>query len=321
RGQQLRNSEATVLSDPVVEAKETRPPPRYNEGTLIDAMQNAWRFVEDEALRERLKEAKGIGTPATRAEIIRGLKAQEFLAAQGKNIVPTERGLILFDVLQKADPALVDPGVTAQLERLLDEVLVGTTEMMGAIDAVCAQASRIIGRLTEHAASGATPLAVAYSTQEATGPERPPTAAMKAYVISLAKQRSCKPPRGYASSASICRAFLDKHAVRKASTNPEPPIAAQRASRSRRRPTSELTDPAVPVAKKLSKGKARTSEHPRTKPDPPVLPTSAAPADVRLNIPYGNKETAQKLGARYRDGAWYGPAGVDLAQFRDRGWI
>jgi DNA topoisomerase-3 len=40
----------------------------------VDAMQNAWRFVEDPALRERLKEAKGIGTPATRAEIIKGLK-------------------------------------------------------------------------------------------------------------------------------------------------------------------------------------------------------------------------------------------------------
>ena len=49
-------------------------PPRYNEGTLIEAMQNAWRFVDDEVLRERLKEAKGIGTPATRAEIIGGLK-------------------------------------------------------------------------------------------------------------------------------------------------------------------------------------------------------------------------------------------------------
>lgn len=83
----------------------------------------------------------------TRAEIIRVLKAQELLAAQGKNIVPTERGLALFDVLNRADPALVDPGVTAQLERLLDEVLTGQTEMMGAIDAVCAQASRIMGRL------------------------------------------------------------------------------------------------------------------------------------------------------------------------------
>src|SRR3984893_14108547 len=133
----LRNGETVQLQDPKIENKETRPPPRYNEGTLIEAMQNAWRFVDDEVLRDRLKEAKGIGTPATRAEIIGGLKKQGFLIAQGKNIVPTETGLSLFGVLKQADPALVDPGVTAQLECLLDDVVVGKQEMVGAIDAVC----------------------------------------------------------------------------------------------------------------------------------------------------------------------------------------
>ena len=106
----LRNGETAQLHDPKIENKETRPPPRYNEGTLIEAMQNAWRFVDDEVLRERLKEAKGIGTPATRAEIIGGLKKQGFLIARGKHIVPTEAGLSLFGVLKQADPALVDPG-------------------------------------------------------------------------------------------------------------------------------------------------------------------------------------------------------------------
>ena len=57
----LRNGEIALLETPTIEDKETRPPPRYNEGTLIEAMQNAWRFVDDEVLRERLKEAKGIG--------------------------------------------------------------------------------------------------------------------------------------------------------------------------------------------------------------------------------------------------------------------
>ena len=150
----LRDGESARLRDPGIEDKETRPPPRYREGTLIEAMQNAWRFVEDEALRERLKEAKGIGTPATRAEIISGLKKQGFLTAQGKNIVPTDRGLALFGVLKRADPALVDPGVTAELECLLDDVLTGRQEMTGAIDAVCDSALRIIGRLGERGAGG-----------------------------------------------------------------------------------------------------------------------------------------------------------------------
>ena len=80
----LLNGETALLLDPKIEAKETRPPSRYNEGTLIDAMQNSWRFVDDEVLRERLKEAKGIGTPATRAEIIGGLKKQSFLDDPGE---------------------------------------------------------------------------------------------------------------------------------------------------------------------------------------------------------------------------------------------
>jgi DNA topoisomerase-3 len=150
----LRNGESARLLNPKIEAKETRPPPRYNEGGLIEAMQNAWRFVDDEALRERLKEAKGIGTPATRAEIIGGLKRQGFLTAQGKNIVPTEPGLSLFGVLKRADPDLVDPGVTARLECLLDDVVLGKQEMIGAIDAVCEVALRIIGKLTESAGGG-----------------------------------------------------------------------------------------------------------------------------------------------------------------------
>ena len=88
----LRDGEAARLQDPVVEGKETKPPPRYNEGTLIEAMQNAWRFVEDAALRDRLKEAKGIGTPATRAEIIRGLKTTGVPGDPGQERRPHRSG-------------------------------------------------------------------------------------------------------------------------------------------------------------------------------------------------------------------------------------
>jgi DNA topoisomerase-3 len=80
--------------------------------------------------------------------------------AQGKNIVPPETGLSLFGVLRQADPALVDPGVTAQLECLLDDIVVGKQEMFGAIDPVCDVAQRVIGKLKEGAAKG-PPLLVA----------------------------------------------------------------------------------------------------------------------------------------------------------------
>jgi len=222
----LHDGQTARLSEPIVENKQTRPPPRYNEGTLIDAMQNAWRFVDDTILRERLKEAKGIGTPATRAEIIRGLKVQDFLVADGKHIVPTDNGLSLHAVLERADPALVDPGVTAQLEQLLDDVLVGRQEMIGAIDAVCASAARIIGRLTERAALEPAPALAqpGYRAQD----QGPPTPAMKRFVDSLARQKGIKPPAGYTKSGAKCRVFLDQHGNRGKSPGNQAVVAAWR---------------------------------------------------------------------------------------------
>ncbi|QCG96702.1 DNA topoisomerase III [Azospirillum sp. TSA2s] len=143
----LTDGELATLSDPKVEAKRTQAPPRYNEGTLVDAMQNAWRFVEDPALRDRLKEAKGIGTPATRAEVIKGLRKQNLLGADGKWLVPTPAGLHLFETLRAAAPTLVDPGTTALWEMKLDEVVTGRADFRHVIDAIASEADRLIGAL------------------------------------------------------------------------------------------------------------------------------------------------------------------------------
>ena len=147
---QLSNGEQATLTRPRVDAKKTQPPPRYNEGTLVDAMQNAWRFVTDDALRERLKEAKGIGTPATRAEIIKGLKRQNMLVADGKLVVPTPPGLQLFELLKGAAPALVDPGMTAVWEMRLDDVVTGRAHFKGVIDEIAAEAGKLIAVMRQH---------------------------------------------------------------------------------------------------------------------------------------------------------------------------
>jgi DNA topoisomerase-3 len=110
-------------------------------------MQNAWRFVEDPALRDRLKEAKGIGTPATRAEIIKGLKRQNLLVADGKLVLPTPAGLQLFELLRGAAPPLVDPGTTALWEMRLDEVVTGRADFRVVIDGIAAVALELINAL------------------------------------------------------------------------------------------------------------------------------------------------------------------------------
>jgi DNA topoisomerase-3 len=143
----IKDGDIATLSNAKVEAKRTQPPPRYNEGTLIDAMQNAWRFVEDPALRDRLKEAKGIGTPATRAEVIKGLKRQNMLVADGKLVVPTPAGLNLFELLRTSAPVLVDPGTTAVWEMRLDDIVTGKAEFRTVIDGIATEADRLIGAL------------------------------------------------------------------------------------------------------------------------------------------------------------------------------
>ena len=363
----MKNGETARLRDPTIEDKETRPPPRYNEGTLIEAMQQAWRFVDDEVLRDRLKEAKGIGTPATRAEIIGGLKRQDFLVVQGKNIVPTETGLKLFDVLQQADPALVDPGVTAQLECLLDDVVVGKQEMVGAIDAVCDVAQRIIGKLVGGPPGGVSPM-LGFAPGGA-GDTRPPTTAMKRFADSIARQKGIKPPSGYTKSGSICRAFLEQHAPKKAEgvdgkttgdLGPKPASPAQLlfAEKIAREQGVVITDEAKASAAAMSawidsnqgakpgKGRRKAGER-RSKPTaanttaptkrarkkpkattasadakpPPAPEQRNSGANTPLRIPYGNKEVAQKLGARYGAGGWYAPPGVDLTAFNAKGWL
>jgi DNA topoisomerase-3 len=355
----LRNGETAQLQDPKIEDKETRPPPRYNEGTLIEAMQNAWRFVDDEVLRERLKEAKGIGTPATRAEIIGGLKKQGFLIAQGKHIVPTEAGLSLFGILKQADPALVDPGVTAQLECLLDDVVVGKQEMVGAIDAVCDVAQRIIGKLKEGAAAGGPPFLGA-SIENGAG-TYPPTPAMKRFAESLVRQKGIKPPPGYKTSISICRKFLSEHAPKKADgealgeAEPTPVSPAQmlyakkialgkgvvipdeakatstamaawidsnKGTKRRKSARKTAFGPAAAISPQSTPPRTRSRKQ---KADPVAVPPTPGQPNLAtgtpLRIPYGNKEAALKLGARYRAGGWYAPPGVDLSAFGERGWL
>jgi DNA topoisomerase-3 len=202
------------------------------------------------------------------------------------------------------------------MERLLDEVLIGHQEMEGAIDAVCAQASRIIGRLQERGPLDG--LALLGDQDQGSNIGRAPTPAMKRFVDGLARQNGHKPPRGYTTSAAVCRAFLDQHAPKR-----DGRTAGQPGEPKQRRPVRTGTPTVQTVVPKRPKAKARGGKAAgaasRTKraghaPD-------AADGDTPLNIPFGNKETALQLGARYRTGGWYAPSGVDLSGFQERGWL
>ena len=321
----LRHGESANLREPKVETKETKPPPRYNEGTLIEAMANAWRFVENHEHRERLREAKGIGTPATRGEVIQGLKRQEMLTASGKHIVPTERGLALFRVLEKSDQALVDPAVTAKLEFLLDEVLFGRRRAEEAIDAVCGQAARIIGRLLAAPPSGVTRLPAASSnfspatrgtgkrqrrTPPNSGSLKPEGSGRSGNPVSRARPVSGKarPAATPDSSAPARKPFAEKvsKAKGRATSNGRPASHGEKGT-------------AVRVLK-TQDGSRRSAAHGAVG-NEENRPTSGAADGTPLRIPFGNKEMALRLGARYRTGGWFAPPGTNLKPFREKGWL
>src|SRR5829696_5881421 len=157
--------------------------------------------------------------------------------AQGKHIVPTETGLSLFGGLEQADPVLV-----------------------GAIDAVCDVAQRIIGKLKDGAAVGGAPLLGAAVGNGAAA--YPPTPAMKRFADSLVRQKGIKPPPGYKTSISICRKFLGEHAPKRADgetagkleTKPVSPAQLLTQRRSHKRKASSFPTRPMPARPRCLRG-------------------------------------------------------------------
>ena len=102
---------------------ETSPPTRYNSGSIILAMENAGKLIEEEELREQIKGA-GIGTSATRAEIMKKLEKIRYIQINPKTqiITPTEKGEIIYDVVYGSMPDMLNPKLTASWEKGLEMV-------------------------------------------------------------------------------------------------------------------------------------------------------------------------------------------------------
>ena len=117
-----KNSKINVQNFETKDA-ETSPPSRYNSGSIILAMENAGKLIEDEELREQIKGA-GIGTSATRAEIIKKLEKIKYIAINAKTqiITPTNKGEAIYDIVNYSMPDMLNPKLTASWEKGLDMV-------------------------------------------------------------------------------------------------------------------------------------------------------------------------------------------------------
>jgi DNA topoisomerase-3 len=115
----LEDSETVKTNEVAAERKETKPPRRYSDASLLGAMETAGKLVEDEELREAMKES-GIGTPATRAAIIERLITVAYVERDARALVATEKGLNVVRLLD--EHALTSPELTGSWEHRLGKI-------------------------------------------------------------------------------------------------------------------------------------------------------------------------------------------------------
>ncbi|WP_141501294.1 type IA DNA topoisomerase [Paenibacillus luteus] len=122
----ISTDEGVVCSDAIVKEKDTQPPKHYTEGTLLKAMESAGKQIEDEDVRDAMKDS-GLGTPATRAATIERLKNVGYVEMQGKKIQVTQKGRTAIELIRGAGiDLLTSPEMTGLWERRLNEISRGT---------------------------------------------------------------------------------------------------------------------------------------------------------------------------------------------------
>ena len=123
--QPIPDVETVQCQDVLAEEKQTKPPPRFSEATLLSAMENSGKLVDDEELAEAMKE-RGLGTPATRAAIIEKLLNEKYMVREQRELVPTGKAVELLSLLEARNiDVLVSPELTGEWEYKLNRILKG----------------------------------------------------------------------------------------------------------------------------------------------------------------------------------------------------
>jgi DNA topoisomerase-3 len=126
------------------EAKETKPPPRYTEATLLSGMETAGKLVDDEELREAMKE-RGLGTPATRAEIIETLIRREYIERAGKDLQPTPKGMSVITMLE--EHPITSAELTGDWEKQLMDIEHGNGDRSSFMDGIAGFAKTTVDQI------------------------------------------------------------------------------------------------------------------------------------------------------------------------------
>ena len=140
----LEQGEPARVERIISEAKETKPPRRYTEGSLLAAMETAGKLVDEEELREAMKES-GIGTPATRAAIIERLLQVGYIERDARALVVTEKGLNVIRLLN--EHAITSPSLTGEWEHRLANIETGSDSRKAFMSDIVKFAEEMVGTL------------------------------------------------------------------------------------------------------------------------------------------------------------------------------
>jgi DNA topoisomerase-3 len=146
----VQPSETVQTTNVEVIATQTKPPPRFTEATLLGAMESAGKLVEDEELREAMRE-KGLGTPATRASIIEGLIYEKYVLRQGRDLQPTAKAFSLIALLRGlAIPELSSPELTGDWEYKLHSMARGQMRRTDFMQEIADMTRAIVAKAKQH---------------------------------------------------------------------------------------------------------------------------------------------------------------------------
>ncbi|KTC94877.1 DNA topoisomerase III [Legionella feeleii] len=149
---QLSEGHAVTVTTTQKDSRKTKPAPRFTEGTLISAMKSIASHVENPQLKKILKETAGIGTEATRANILETLINREYIKRQGRQLISTQKGRSL---IEKLPASITNPATTALWEQVLDDIAQGTRAIDDFLDD---QSDLLAGILEQLAAQGKKPI-------------------------------------------------------------------------------------------------------------------------------------------------------------------
>jgi DNA topoisomerase-3 len=153
----LAPGQARRVADVRQEAKKTRPPKRFTDATLLTAMETAGRTLDDRELSEAMKES-GLGTPATRAEIIETLLRRLYVERQGKALLATDKGIRLIEVVH---PQVKSPAMTGRWEAELQRIERGQGNLPAFLSGIESYVREVVGEVFAGQGISAAPRAAA----------------------------------------------------------------------------------------------------------------------------------------------------------------